>query len=88
MRVLVNYTGQQLADEVNTVNASVEGRIGLIPSFYILDATAYYTLEKIKTTVQLSVKNLTDEWYIASRRPQGIRVGLPRWVDITLEHKF
>lgn len=88
MRVLVNYTGQQFADELNSVNASADGRIGLIPSFYTLDATVYYTLEKIRTTVQLSVKNLTDERYIASRRPQGIRVGLPRWVGLTLEHKF
>jgi Fe(3+) dicitrate transport protein len=88
MRLLVNYTGKQYADELNTVNASADGRIGLIPSFYTFDATAYYTLEKIRTTLQLSVKNLTDERYIASRRPQGIRVGLPRWVGITVEHRF
>ena len=88
LRILANYTYSQFADELNTVEASADGRIGQIPSFYTFDANAYYTMSKIRTTISLSVKNLTDERYISSRRPQGIRVGLPRWIGLTLEHKF
>lgn len=88
LRVGVNYTGEQYADELNTVAPVADGRNGLIPSFYTVDASAYYTLEKIRTTVQVSVKNITDERYITSRRPQGIRVGLPRWIGLTVEHRF
>lgn len=88
LRILANYTGSQFADELNTVEASADGRIGQIPSFYTFDANAYYTMSKIRTTISLSVKNLTDERYISSRRPQGIRVGLPRWIGFSLEHKF
>ncbi len=88
LRLLVNYTGEQYADELNTKAASSDGRNGQIPAFYTLDANAFYTIEKINTTIQVSVKNLTDERYITSRRPQGIRVGLPRWLGLTIEHRF
>jgi Fe(3+) dicitrate transport protein len=35
-----------------------------------------------------AVKNLTDERYIVSRRPQGIRVGLPRFVTAGVDFNF
>ncbi|MBK8699002.1 MAG: TonB-dependent receptor [Saprospiraceae bacterium] len=87
-RITGNYTGQQFADELNTIQASADGRNGLIPSFYTVDANAFYKIKNIGTTIQLSVKNLTDERYIASRRPQGIRVGLARFVSLGIEASF
>jgi Fe(3+) dicitrate transport protein len=76
-----NYTGQQFADELNTLTASPNGRIGLIEAYWIVDGTLSYTIEKWNTDINLAVKNITDERFIVSRRPQGIRVGLPRYVS-------
>lgn len=75
-----NYVSDQFSDELNTVEASADGRTGLIASHYTFDAGAKYTLSKIGTTFSVCVKNLTDERYISTRRPQGIRVGLPRMI--------
>jgi len=36
----------------------------------------------------LAVKNLTNERYIASRRPQGIRVGIDRQIVAGIELKW
>jgi Fe(3+) dicitrate transport protein len=51
----------------------------------LLDATAQYQVAKWNTRFFLSGKNLLNERYIASRRPQGIRVGLPRLLTAGIE---
>ncbi|MGF1636519.1 MAG: TonB-dependent receptor family protein, partial [Cyclobacteriaceae bacterium] len=79
-RVTGNYVSSQFGDELNTVEASHDGQIGEIPAYFILDANAHYTLDKWKTRFNISVKNLTNERYIVTRRPQGIRVGIPQLV--------
>ncbi|CAN5917024.1 TonB-dependent receptor plug domain-containing protein [soil metagenome] len=82
------YTGKQFTDELNTLAPTPDGRIGQLDDFFILDALAYYRLPKLGTTFNLSVKNVTDERYVATRRPQGIRVGLPRFVTAGVEVNF
>jgi RHS repeat-associated protein len=74
--------------ELNTVEPSANGRVGLIPSYTIIDGTLIYHLAKINTTFNISVKNLLDERYIVTRRPQGIRVGLPRFVTAGFKFNF
>ncbi len=53
-----------------------------------MDLTASYLISDINSNIYFSVKNLFDERYIASRRPQGIKVGIPRFIsagiDLTL----
>lgn len=80
-----NYIGKQFADELNTVESSSDGLIGEIPPRFILDITGKYFLKKLNTSFYVSIKNLTDERYIASRRPSGIKVGLPRFISAGLE---
>lgn len=75
-----NYVSDQFSDESNTIEATADGRTGLIASHYTFDAGAKMVIQKINTVFHVCVKNLTDERYITSRRPQGIRVGLPRMV--------
>lgn len=77
LRLNGNYIGNQFADDLNLIAPTADGRKGLIPAYFILDANASYTIPKIKTTIRLSVKNLTDQRYIVNRRPTGIKVGLP-----------
>lgn len=79
-RITMNYTGEQYSDILNTVEPSPDGRSGLIDSFMVVDASLAYTLRKGGVTFNISGKNLTNHRYIVTRRPQGIRLGLPRMV--------
>lgn len=76
-----NYVGAQFTDELNTVLPGANGQTGKIDARFLLDATAFYTLPGKKVAFNLSAKNLTNERYIASRRPQGIKVGLGTFVS-------
>ncbi|OGU75960.1 MAG: hypothetical protein A2V93_05265 [Ignavibacteria bacterium RBG_16_34_14] len=79
------YIGKQFTDQLNTVEPSPDGEIGKMPAYFILDVTGRYLFSKLNSSVYLSVKNLLDERYIASRRPQGIKVGLPRFLTAGIE---
>jgi Fe(3+) dicitrate transport protein len=52
------------------------------------DASAWCTFRNEPLTLGLAVKNMLDERYIASRRPQGIKVGLPRFITVGIDWKF
>lgn len=49
-----------------------------IPSYWTWDAAVERSLERFRVFAQ--VRNLTDETYLAARRPAGLRPGLPRTV--------
>lgn len=87
-RLSGNHVGKQFADELNTIAASADGRIGLIDGRYTIDFTAFAKLSKKDIVFNLAIKNLTNERYIASRRPQGIRVGVHRQVVLGMEIKW
>lgn len=82
------YVGDQFTDELNTVEPSNNGRIGLLSSYYTINGGIQYNIKKIKTTLSISVKNMTDNRYIATRRPQGIRVGLPTYFSFGIDKQF
>jgi len=82
------FTGEQFGDELNSITPSSDGREGMIDAFKVFDANVYYKIKKINAQLTGSVKNLTNERYITSRRPQGIRVGLPRIAVVTFEMTF
>ncbi|MGB5289092.1 MAG: TonB-dependent receptor, partial [Ignavibacteriaceae bacterium] len=79
------YVGEQFTDELNTIEAGPSGETGQMPSFITADMTASYLLTGLNSSVYFSVKNLMDERYIASRRPQGIKVGIPRFISAGIE---
>lgn len=83
-----NFVSDQFTDEINSVLPSNDGRTGLIESHYTFDSGLKYSVSKINSIFSLSVKNITDERYIASRRPQGIRVGMPRMVFAGIKVNF
>ncbi len=83
-----NFVGDQFTDELNTVEPSNNGQIGLLPSYYTIDGGLQYNMEKIKTTFSISLKNMTDNRYISTRRPQGIRVGLPTYLSFGIDKRF
>ncbi|MEX2513826.1 MAG: TonB-dependent receptor [Cyclobacteriaceae bacterium] len=88
IRLTGNYVGEQYTDEINSLVPSPNGRTGQMPSSFVLDGTLAYDVRPWNSRFNLSVKNLSNERYIASRRPQGIRVGLPRWITLGYEFNF
>jgi Fe(3+) dicitrate transport protein len=88
IRLTNTYVGSQFTDELNTETPSNNGRIGLMPQYYVLDASLFHELPKLNTRFNVSVKNLTNERYISTRRPEGVRVGLPRIFTAGIEVKF
>lgn len=80
--------GNQFTDELNTVTPSADGRTGLLKSYQVFDANLYYQLPRINARFNLSAKNITDTRYIVSRRPQGIKVGLPRFITAGIDISF
>jgi Fe(3+) dicitrate transport protein len=88
LRVAGNFVGKQFGDELNSFEPSVDGRTGIIPSYKVFDAVFSYDVARWNSRFTFSIKNLTDERYIASRRPQGIRVGIPRFITAGYEFRF
>ncbi len=88
VRLAGNFQGEQYADPANLETPTPDGREGLIPGFWTLSGSLQYKPAKLPMTFIVSGQNLTDQRYIASRRPQGIRPGLPRFItagiDLTL----
>ncbi len=82
------YTGSQFTDEVNSVVPSANGRTGQMEAFWVHDLSAWWIIPKTRLEVGATLKNLTNERYIVSRRPQGIRVGLPRYFSASLHYRF
>ncbi len=83
------YLGKQYGDPLNLEEGSLDGRSGVIDPYFVLDARANYRIHGMENaSVSLSVKNLLDERYIVSRRPQGIRLGLPRFITAGVDWRF
>lgn len=82
------FVGKQFTDQLNTIEASADGRTGLLKAYKVFDANLYYKLPKYHATFNLSAKNITNERYIVSRRPQGIRVGIPRFIIAGIDVSF
>lgn len=80
--------GSQLADELNTVPVDVTGRIGEIKAHHLLDATARYRHARTGLTGFLSAKNLLNQIYVGSRRPDGIFPAGSRQVNVGLRWDY
>lgn len=80
VRLTYSYMGEQFTDDRNTVVPTANGRFGLMDAFHLLDLTVYHNVPKWKTRFNVAIKNLTDERFIATRRPRGITLGLPRMI--------
>ena len=83
------HVAEQFADNFETRPGSANGRVGLIPAHRVFDLAARYRLP-VWTGLSFSatVKNLAGRKYIASRRPEGIKPGLPRTAFAGLDWEF
>lgn len=81
------YQSVTFSDINNTETASADGRYGTVPSYTIFNLNSSYNL-KNNTTVFVSVKNLFNEIYIASRSPEGIMPGNERKLYAGISKNF
>lgn len=85
----LNHVAEQYTDLLNTTSASSNGRTGLLPSYTVLNGVIGYTIPGYESaSINVSIKNITDERYMASRRPQGIRPGLARFISAGFDVQF
>lgn len=68
----MTYVGAHYTDPENTHTADATGRYGEIPGYAIFDAGLRYRHKPSGLTARLLAKNLLDQVYLASRRPEGI----------------
>jgi Fe(3+) dicitrate transport protein len=78
--VAASYTGEMRTRSGNGPNQTGEG----IESHVVIDLSARLDLSRHLTAL-LQVRNLFDETYLASRRPAGLRPGLPQTVLVGLK---
>jgi Fe(3+) dicitrate transport protein len=82
------HVGAQFADNFETRAVSANGRNGLIPAQTVWNAAGTLRVSNANVRVVGAVKNLLDAGYIASRRPEGIKPGLRRHVQLGVEWEF
>lgn len=83
------HVGGQFADFANTAVAPVNGngQIGRIADHTLLHATLNWQPADLPFGVYLTLKNLTDRFYIADRT-RGIQVGTPRLYQMGVDYRF
>ena len=82
-----SYVSEQFSDFDETKVGSADGKTGIIPSYNLWDVNAWYVLNK-NAKLNLAIKNLTDEKYIASRAPGGINPGMGLNAQASLKVSF
>lgn len=83
-----SYVDEHFSDKENRRLGSTDGTVGLLPSYLVWNLTASYYLPALNVTPFVTIKNLTNELYIASRAPEGIQPGLFRQVNFGLRIGF
>jgi Fe(3+) dicitrate transport protein len=85
--VEAQYTGEMFSDDLETLASSADGQRGLIGDALIWNATVNVDIPGTNLTVYGTVKNLTDEVYLADRT-RGMIPGAPRLVQAGIAVKF
>ena len=81
------YVSEQFSDFASTEAPSANGQLGLISDYTTWNATLNYHFKPERTTVFLTVKNLTDKEYIVDRT-RGILPGSPRLIQAGIKYAF
>jgi Fe(3+) dicitrate transport protein len=80
-------TGEQFTDAANSRVTVADGQQGTIPGYAIWSVSASQRIDRTGTRVFLSVRNATDELYIADRT-RGLLPGAPRSLQLGLRQEF
>ncbi len=86
-----SYTAKQFSDGTDAVASSGNGLYGIVPSYYVMDLTADYKLNRL-FMISGSINNLTSNSYFTRRADSypgpGIIPADPRSFYITLQLKL
>jgi Fe(3+) dicitrate transport protein len=63
---LYSHTRKSYADPLNTVEPSITGAVGIVPSYSILDINSTFTISPV-VQIRLNVSNVTDKQYFTKR---------------------
>lgn len=86
---VMDYIALDQADaQYAYTQATANGRIGEIPAHLVVNAAVWHSFGSSGFELSISAKNLLNERYMVSRRPQGIRVGTPRMLIAGLTYNF
>ncbi len=89
LRLDGNAVGRQFSDNFETVTGSANGRVGAIPAHRVLDVSGQFAIPGLSgVTLTAAVRNVTDRGYMVSRRPEGIKAGLPRLATLGVSWGF
>lgn len=88
---LFSYTAKSYADALNTVQPSLNGSVGLVPAYGILDFNATYRISS-KLLLKFNLNNATNKQYF-TKRPQfypgpGIWASDGRGFNLTVSTRF
>lgn len=85
VRFNASTASRQFTDNFETLAGSANGRSGAVPAYRVFDVSTRVMLPGMGgLELTSNVKNIFDNYYIASRRPEGIKPGLPRLVSLGL----
>ncbi len=87
-QISLNAVGAQYTDVLNSELPATNGRTGKLKAYTVADVNVLYHIPKTKVSLNVAVKNISNERYIVSRRPQGIRVGNPRFISAGVDVSF
>lgn len=79
LSVEASYSGDQFADDLNSIAPSADGQRGLIPAYTLWNASLNVPLKALHSTLFLTAKNLFDETVIVDRS-RGILPSSPRLI--------
>ncbi|MCA1589061.1 MAG: TonB-dependent receptor plug domain-containing protein, partial [Acidobacteria bacterium] len=81
------FVGRQFGDDLNSVNPEPNGQTGAIPAQTYWNATANYRIERWRTTLFLTAKNIFDRTSIVDRS-RGILPSGPRLIQVGTKLNF
>ena len=79
-----NSISRQFADDMNTIDSSLDGQRGALPGQTYWNATVNYRIERYKSTLFATVKNLFDRTFLIDRS-RGMVPSSPRLLQIGLK---
>lgn len=82
------HVSEQFADNFETRSPSPNGRTGLIPVHTVWNLAGTFGIPGSSLRLVATVKNLLNRVYVASRRPEGIKPGLFRHVQLGVDWEF
>ncbi len=86
----MSHVADQFGDNRETVAPSADGTVGVLPAYQVVNLLVDYTVRRERYEVRpyFTIKNLTDQLYIASRAPQGIQPGMFRQANAGVKISF